>query len=299
MRRITAVPRARSSTKPQGIRNMTLRQAITNAAAEFAADPQLSEHAHRDAELLLFHTLQISRVTLIAYPNRDLSAAQQTLFQDAVNRRLHLEPIQYITGEQEFYGLRLHVTPAVLIPRPETEHLVEAVLHLLPTNEPLKLVDIGTGSGAIAMALDLSAAALAIAERNARDHNVTGRIRFLKSDLLAAIESSSKSFDAVISNPPYIPESDRPTLHPQVREYEPASALFAGETGLDIYRRLIPAALNALKPNGLLALEIGHGQQAPLSQLLADWKDVTFINDLQQIPRVALARRPNPVDSKP
>jgi release factor glutamine methyltransferase len=311
MRRITAVPRARSSTKPQGIRNMTLRQAITNAAAEFAADPQLSEHAHRDAELLLFHTLQISRVTLIAYPNRDLSAAQQTLFQDAVNRRLHLEPIQYITGEQEFYGLRLHVTPAVLIPRPETEHLVEAVLHLLPTNEPLKLVDIGTGSGAIAIvlavhlplaeitALDLSAAALAIAERNARDHNVTGRIRFLKSDLLAAIESSSKSFDAVISNPPYIPESDRPTLHPQVREYEPASALFAGETGLDIYRRLIPAALNALKPNGLLALEIGHGQQAPLSQLLADWKDVTFINDLQQIPRVALARRPNPVDSKP
>jgi len=290
---------------------MTLRQAITNAAAELAANPQLSEHAHRDAELLLLHTLQISRVTLIAYPDRDLSAAQHALYQSAINRRLQLEPIQYITGEQEFYDLSLHVTPAVLIPRPETEHLVEAVLHLLPANKPLNLIDIGTGSGAIAIALavhlplaeitafDLSSGALAIAERNARQHNVVGRIRFLQSDLLAAVESSGESFDAIVSNPPYIPESDRPTLHPQVRDHEPASALFAGETGLDIYRRLIPEARSALKPNGLLALEIGHGQQASLTQLLAGWTDITFINDLQQIPRVALARRPNPVDSKP
>ncbi|WP_353070149.1 peptide chain release factor N(5)-glutamine methyltransferase [Tunturibacter empetritectus] len=287
---------------------MTLRQAITNAAAELAANPHLSEHAHRDAELLLLHTLQISRVTLIAYPDRDLSPAQDALYQIAINRRRQLEPIQYITGEQEFYGLRLHVTPAVLIPRPETEHLVEAVLKLIPANQPVRLVDIGTGSGAIAIAIavhlplaeiiavDLSLDALAIAEQNAHDHNVADRIQFLTSDLLAAIKSHGATFDAIVSNPPYIPESDRLTLHPQVREHEPAAALFAGETGLDLYRRLIPEALSALKPTGLLALEIGHGQQQPLTHLLAGWNDLTFLNDLQQIPRVALARKPNTSD---
>jgi release factor glutamine methyltransferase len=284
---------------------MTLRQAITNAAAELAANPHLSEHAHRDAELLLLHTLQIPRVTLIAYPDRDLSADQQALYQIAISRRLQLEPIQYITGEQEFYGLRLHVSPAVLIPRPETEHLVEAVLALLPANQPLKLADIGTGSGAIAIALavhlplaqitalDLSTEALAVATSNAREHSVANRIDFFESDLLAAVDNRTETFDALVSNPPYIPESDRATLHPQVREHEPATALFAGETGLDIYRRLVPQALSALKPNGLLALEIGHGQREHLTQLLAGWNDVSFVNDLQQIPRVALARKPN------
>ena len=284
---------------------MTLRQAITNAAAELAANPHLSEHAHLDAELLLLHTLQIPRVTLIAYPDRDLSPDQHALYQIAISRRLQLEPIQYITGEQEFYGLRLHVSPAVLIPRPETEHLVEAVLALLPAKQPLKLADIGTGSGAIAIALavhlplaqitalDLSTEALAVATSNAREHNVANRIDFFESDLLAAVDNRTETFDALVSNPPYIPESDRATLHPQVREHEPATALFAGETGLDIYRRLVPQALSALKPNGLLALEIGHGQREHLTQLLAGWNDVSFVNDLQQIPRVALARKPN------
>jgi len=284
---------------------MTLRQAITNAAAELAANPHLSEHAHRDAELLLLHTLQIPRVTLIAYPDRDLSPDQHALYQIAISRRFQLEPIQYITGEQEFYGLRLHVSPAVLIPRPETEHLVEAVLALLPANQPLKLADIGTGSGAIAIALavhlplaqitalDLSTEALAVATSNAREHNVANRIDFFESDLLAAVDNRTETFDALVSNPPYIPESDRATLHPQVREHEPATALFAGETGLDIYRRLVPQAFSALKPNGLLALEIGHGQREQLTQLLAGWNDVSFVNDLQQIPRVVLARKPN------
>lgn len=284
---------------------MTLRQAITNAAAELAANPHLTEYAHRDAELLLLHTLLIPRVTLIAYPDRDLSADQLAIYQSSVSRRLQLEPIQYITGEQEFYGLRLHVSPAVLIPRPETEHLVESVLALLPNNQPLKLADIGTGSGAIAIALavhlplaqitalDLSTEALVVAASNAREHNVADRINFLESDLLAAVAHTTETFDAIVSNPPYIPESDRPTLHPQVREHEPSTALFAGETGLDIYRRLIPEALSALKPNGLLALEIGHGQRDLLTNLLAGWDDISFVNDLQQIPRVALARKPN------
>jgi release factor glutamine methyltransferase len=282
---------------------MTLRETLTAATAQLANDPHLSDNATRDAELLLLHTLEISRVSLIAHPDRELTPAQQALYEETIARRLLHEPIQYITGQQEFYGLTLHVTPAVLIPRPETEHLVEAVLKLFPPDKPLRIADIGTGSGAIAIALaahlpqatiialDISPEALTIAAANAREHNVAGRIQFLQSDLLSALDHVAETFDAIVSNPPYIPESDRSTLHPQVRDHEPAVALFAGETGLDIYRRLIPQALDTLKPNGLLALEIGHGQQADLARLLADWQKVSFINDLQQIPRVALARR--------
>ncbi len=284
---------------------MTLRQALTAAATQLAADPHLRDTATRDAELLLLHTLQIPRVTLAAYPTRELTPDQQAAYEVSISRRLHHEPIQYITGEQEFYGLTFKVTPAVLIPRPETEHLVETVLNLLPADRPLKIVDIGTGSGAIAIALaihlplaeitalDISTEALKIAEANARDHKVANRIRFLQSDLLSTLGPAAETLDAVVSNPPYIPETDRATLHPQVREHEPATALFAGESGLDIYRRLIPQAANVLKSQGLLALEIGHGQQADLEILLADWQDVVFVNDLQQIPRVAIARKAN------
>jgi release factor glutamine methyltransferase len=283
---------------------MTLRESLNAAAAQLADDEHLRASASRDAELLLLHALALPRVTLFAHPNRDVTSDQQTLYQSLIQRRRQHEPIQYITGHQEFYGLQLRVTPAVLIPRPETEHLVESVLNLLPHNQPLKIADIGTGSGAIAIALaahlphakitalDLSAEALAIASSNARKHNVAQHIRFLHSDLLSAISHEEATFDAIVSNPPYIPESDRLTLHPEVRDHEPSTALFAGETGLDIYRRLIPQALKLLKPNGLLAMEIGHGQQPALTTLLTGWQEISFIDDLQQIPRVALARPP-------
>jgi release factor glutamine methyltransferase len=283
---------------------MTLRQALTAAATQLSLDEHLRATAARDAELLLLHTLQIPRVTLVAHPDQELTPDQQTRYANNIIRRLHHEPIQYITGQQEFYGLLLNVTPAVLIPRPETEHLVEAVLQLVPANDPLKIADIGTGSGAIAIALavhlpqaeiaalDLSAEALAVATANACEQRVADRIKFLQSDLLSALDREVETFDAIVSNPPYIPESDRATLHPQVRDHEPATALFAGETGLNIYRRLIPQAYNALKPNGLLALEIGHGQQDSIASLLHAWHNISFVNDLQQIPRVALARRP-------
>jgi release factor glutamine methyltransferase len=287
---------------------MTLREALTVAAAQLASDEHLRPTASRDAELLLLHTLQIPRVTLIAHPDDELSAPQRTAYETRITRRLHHEPVQYITGQQEFYGLTLKVTPAVLIPRPETEHLVEAVLKLLPTNQPLKIADIGTGSGAIAIALaahlpqaeitalDISPEALAVATTNAREHSVADRIRFLQSDLLSALDREGETFDAIVSNPPYVAETDRATLHPQVRDYEPAAALFAGETGLDIYRRLIPQAHNVLKPTGLLALEIGHDQQNAVASLLQTWHNPSFINDLQNIPRVALAwRQANPV----
>jgi release factor glutamine methyltransferase len=283
---------------------MTLREALTVAAAQFARDEHLRPTATRDAELLLLHTLQIARTTLIAHPARELSASQHTAYEDSIARRLRHEPVQYITGQQEFYGLTLKVTPAVLIPRPETEHLVEAVLKLLPPNTPMKIADIGTGSGAIALALaahlpqaaitalDISPEALAIATTNAREHNLTNRIRFLQSDLLSAIDHEAETFDAIVSNPPYVAESDRGTLHPQVRDHEPATALFGGRTGLDIYRRLVPQAYIALKPNGLFAVEIGQNQENAVASMLKAWHNLSFINDLQEIRRVAVARKP-------
>jgi release factor glutamine methyltransferase len=292
---------------------MTTRQALAVATQHLAASPDLHPDATRDATLLLLHTLEISRAELLANPDRPLTPTQQSAFEALILRRLTNEPIQYITGEQEFYGLALRVTPAVLIPRPETEHLVEAVLAAVDSTQPLRILDIGAGSGAIAIALathlpharitatDISLAALSLARANAARHNLTPRIRFLESDLLSALAPASidsatlsptELFDAIVSNPPYVPTSDRTTLHPQVRDHEPATALFAGPDGLDIYRRLIPQAHAALKPNGLLALEIGHGQRDAIAALLADWHSLRFLDDLQQIPRIALARKP-------
>lgn len=292
---------------------MSLRQIIAAAAARLAANPDLGTDAYRDAELLLLHRLGLPRTALFLDPDRTLSDAEQAAYDRDLGRRLAGEPIQYITGEQEFYGLKLRVTPAVLIPRPETELLVQAVLQRLPRRDPqqesrnpappLRVLDVGTGSGAIAIALavqhpelqittlDISPAALAVARENAAAHQLSGRIRFLESDLLAAVAGEAP-FDAIVSNPPYVPETDRAMLHPQVRDHEPASALFAGPDGLDIYARLIPEAYAALAPGGLLALEFGHGQREALASLLRAWKDVEFLDDLQQIPRVALARRP-------
>jgi release factor glutamine methyltransferase len=281
---------------------MTLREALARATAQLDASPDLQADSSRDALVLLLHTVGMTRAEFHANPDRSLTTIEQSAYDAAIQRRLTHEPIQYITGEQEFYGLALHVTPAVLIPRPETEHLVEAVLSELDPTAPTRIVDVGTGSGAIAIALahhlpqahitavDLSPAALAVAASNAERHQLTSRIRFLESNLLEALPSG-ETFDAIVSNPPYVSTADRNTLHPQVRDYEPATALFAGPDGLEIYRRLIPQAQAALNPNGLLALEIGHDQRDEIAALLTNWNAVRFINDLQQIPRVALARK--------
>ena len=291
-------------TRDNSNTQMTLRQAQAFAARQFAAHPYLCDYAQRDAELLLLYVLHLDRVAFLAHPARTLTPREFSRYKIAIARRLLCVPIQYITGEQEFFGLRLKVTPATLIPRPETEHLVEAVLDRVPHDRPLRILDVGTGTGAIALALathlphaemtaiDLSADALEIAYENAATHGLEGRIRFFRSDLLAelAAEERTGGFDAIVSNPPYIPEGERAELHPQVRDHEPEQALFAGPSGLDIYRRLIPQANAALKPGGLLALEIGHGQREQLGALLADWRDVAFIADLQEIPRVVVAR---------
>lgn len=259
--------------------------------------------ARLDAEVLLMHVLGCSLAALLTHPERLLSAAESARYDALLRRRGAAEPIQYITGEQEFFGLAMKVTPDVLIPRPETEHLVEAALHRVNREQAIRIVDVGTGSGAIAVALahtlpnvsvtgvDLSPAALKVARGNAIRHGVSDRVQLLQSDLLAGVRG--ELFDAVVSNPPYIAESEE--LEPQVRDYEPHSALFAGPTGLEIYRRLIPEALLALKPGGCLLLEIGYQQKAALSELLNDWENVSFVEDLQGIPRVAIANRPNEI----
>lgn len=256
-----------------------------------------------DAILLLRHVLGIPHAEMYAYRERPLTALQTEAFNAQIQRRLRGVPVQYITGEQEFFGLAFHVTPDVLIPRPETEHLVEAAIARLQGVKDARIADVGTGSGAIAVALahslmtteivalDISPAALAVAAENAKDNGVAARIRFLESDLLSAI--ADEHFEAIVSNPPYVADSERESLPVEVREYEPARALFAGRTGLEVYRRLIPDSLPLLVSGGWLMMEIGQGQRDSVRALLngADWERVEFLPDLQGIPRVAVARK--------
>lgn len=263
-------------------------------------------HARRDAETLLLHLLGENRAWLLAHLDDELPEDRAVHFAELIARRFHGEPIQYITGECEFYGLPFCVTADVLIPRPETEHLVEEALALAARFVNPHIVDVGTGSGAIAVALahnlpeaqitavDISAAALEIARENAESNGVSGRIRFLQSDLLTQV--AGERFEILVANPPYVPVADRGSLSVEVREHEPTLALFAGRDGLDIYRRLIPAAFPVLEPGGFVALEIGYGQSDSIAVLLADtgFAEIEFVPDLQGIPRVACGRRPKP-----
>lgn len=273
---------------------MTVRE-LTDQAAE--------QVARRDAEVLLLHVLGRNRAWLLAHPEAEASAAEQAAFAELVSRRTAHVPLQYLTGVQEFYGLPFRVSPEVLIPRPETELLVEAVLHWA-AGRPVRVVDVGTGSGAIAVtlaahlaagsvvtAVDLSPGALAVARENAARHGLAERVRFLPSDLLAAVKG--ERFDVVVSNPPYVARADETSLEPQVRDHEPHLALFADEDGLSVYRRLIPQAAEALQPGGLLAMEFGFGQQSALTALLSTWQNVRLLPDLAGIPRVVLAQHPD------
>jgi release factor glutamine methyltransferase len=260
------------------------------------------ESARRDSELLLTHTLKKNRTWLLAHDDELLSDKLFLSYTELLARRRCGEPIQYIIGETEFYGLPFRVTRDVLIPRPETEHLVEKVIELAARFQQPRIVDVGTGSGAIAVALahklphaqitatDICSRALVVARKNAKLNEVD--LRFLEGDLLAPV--ASEKFEIVVSNPPYVPETDRATLSVEVREYEPALALFAGDDGLDVYRRLIPAAFDALAPGGFVALEIGYGLSTAMRELLsrAGFEQIEFVPDLQNIPRVACARRP-------
>jgi release factor glutamine methyltransferase len=262
------------------------------------------DRACLDAETLLLHVLGKNKAWLIAHADDELPDAHAARFHTLIARRHQGEPIQHITGQQEFFGLPFRITPDVLIPRPETEHLVEQVVRLAPLFVKLRIIDVGTGSGAIAVAvahewpsavvtaIDISQSALTSAQGNATRIGFANRIRFLQSDLLAAV--AGESFEMVVSNPPYVPASDRDSLSVEVRDHEPALALFAGEDGLDIYRRLIPQAFAALESGGYLLMEIGYGQSAAVAELLdqAGFASIEFVPDLQGIPRVACGRRP-------
>ena len=286
----------------------TIRALLAEAESLLAEGPH-PERAQRDAEALLLQVLKRkdpdkNRAWLIAHEDEPLAPDAAAVLGALVKRRRTGEPIQYITGETEFYGLNFRVNRDVLIPRPETEHLVEKAIALAAGFVRPRIVDVGAGSGAIAVALaaklpaaqmtatEISASALTVARENAKRNGVAERVRFLEGDLLAPV--AGERFDLIVSNPPYVPEGDRDTLSVEVRDYEPAQALFAGSDGLAIYRRLIPAAFGALVPGGFVVLEIGYGQQEPVGALLAGagFKEVDFTADLQGIARVATARRP-------
>lgn len=252
----------------------------------------------------MMHVLSKDRAWILAYWHDEIGPECLMPYRTVIERRRLGEPIQYITGETEFYGLGFHVTRDVLIPRPETEHLVEKVLELAEDSARLRIVDVGTGSGAIAVALahhlfdarltaiDLSMAALDVALENAAHNAVADRIRFVGGDLLTPV--AGEQFEMVVSNPPYVAESDRTLLSVEVRDFEPSMALFAGTEGLAVYRRLIPQAWAVLVPGGFVVLEVGYGQAEAVKLLLgeAGFRDTAYTNDLQGIPRVVSAQRP-------
>jgi len=268
------------------------------------------------AELLLLHALGRNRTWVYAHPEEALSDDEARRYFALLARRAAGEPTQHLTGKQEFWGLEFEVTPDVLIPRPETEHVIEVVLDRLAARElragrsqktdgaGLQIADIGTGSGCIAIALakelpaanfvatDISSAALAVAQRNAQRHGVADRIRFLESNLLDAF-LSPPSFDLIASNPPYVGRREADSLPREVREHEPASALYGGEEGYELYADLIAQSARLLKPGGLLVLELGHNSLPAVQPLLdlTHWINVGVINDLAGIPRVLAAER--------
>lgn len=276
---------------------MQLRQALASAIEGLTAHAVGSPRMN--AETLLMFVLAVDRAYLYAHPERELTADEQARYEAAIAERARQKPAQYITGHQEFWGLDLIVSPAVLIPRPETEHVVETVLELARGCERPRMVDVGTGSGCIALALakelpqaeilgvDISSAALEIARANAARLQLE-RVSFRQGDLLSGIPGASVDF--VVSNPPYVAESEPEKVQRQVREFEPKVAVFAGESGLEVYRRLIPQARQALSGGGWLVVEIGYSFEPAVREMLEGWAEVRVTPDLQGIPRVVAAR---------
>jgi release factor glutamine methyltransferase len=310
--------------------SVQLKQSLTSAIARLEAESVPSPRMN--AELLLMFVLGCDRAYLHAHPERELNAEECERYEAALAERSRGVPAQYITGHQEFWGMDLIVTPAVLIPRPETEHVIETVLEIttsdfglqtsalgvrLPasgTRSPvrpgseggmpeteLRIADVGTGSGCIALALakelpeaeihaiDISSAALEVARANAARHEMGSRIHFHEADLLAGAENASLHF--VVSNPPYVGESEVDAVQLEVRKFEPRNAVFAGPTGTEVIERLIPQVHAALKPGGWLVMEISGTIAEAVKRLLHNWKDIRIRPDLQSIPRVIQARR--------
>jgi release factor glutamine methyltransferase len=276
------------------------------------------------AELLLLHALQRDRTWIYAHPEEIISAENEAGYFALIARRAAGEPTQHLTGKQEFWGLEFEVTPDVLIPRPETEHLIEVALDRLAlrelragrpqtlSGEGLQIADVGTGSGCIAVSLakdlpgakifatDISPQALEVARRNAARHSVADRIDFVESNLLECFivsplvtRHSPLLFDVIVSNPPYVARRESATLPREVREHEPQVALYGGAEGYELYAALIAQSGQLLKPGGILVLELGHDSLPAVQPLLdpANWTNVGVTKDLAGIPRVLAAEK--------
>jgi release factor glutamine methyltransferase len=292
-----------------------LKRALASAVERLEAADVGSPRMN--AEVLLMFVLGVGRAYLYAHPEHELTAEEETRYGEILAQRAIGMPSQYITGHQEFWGLDLVVSPAVLIPRPETEHLVEAVVELARGVQHPRLVDVGTGSGCVALALacelkdaeiygvDLSEDALEIARANAARLQLEKQVRFLRSDILTVmpgkgVDPSRRScpmlfhdFDFVVSNPPYVAFSEADKVQRSVFAFEPRLAVFAGENGLDVIRPLIEQGHQALKAGGSLVLEIGYSMQEVVVNLLSPimWDKTNVVPDLQGIPRVVSARK--------
>jgi release factor glutamine methyltransferase len=286
---------------------VTLIEAINNASAKLASADV--PNARFDAELLICHALGRDRAWLLAHIRDGLDNERRRAFEQLIERRSGREPLQYITGRQEFWGLDFEVTPDVLIPRPETELIVETALqHARDQGGPLSIIDLCTGSGCIAVCLakelpsarifatDTSGKALAIARENARRHGLADRIRFFEGDLFAPLDELDLhgQVDIIVSNPPYVPSGDRPALQPEVRDFEPAEALFAGPDGTAVHRSIIGKTQEFLKQRGVLIMEMGLGQAPELIRMIEKteaYDAPVVLKDLAGIERVVVAKK--------
>lgn len=294
-------------------RQMSSTENITIARATFDAAARLREsgitEARREAGSLLAHILGCDRTFLITHADKSLTSNQLTAFYEMVARRARRVPLQYITGHQEFYGLEFEVTPAVLIPRPETELVVDVALEQLKNVAVPCVCDVGTGSGCISIALlhlrpdaravasDISPQALAVAKLNAAHHKVANRFQLIAADGLTAFRGNDHHhhhrFAVIVSNPPYIPLADVAELQPEVRDYEPRAALTPGADGLQLVRRLLESAAELLIANGCLIFEIGFDQATNVREMIDGrvWTLLDIHRDLQGIPRTVALRR--------
>ena len=250
------------------------------------------------AEVLLAHALRRERIYLYAHPEQELNQVEWLHYGRYLHERLQGKPTQYITKHQEFYGREFMVSSDVLIPRPETEHVVETAIRIAKSlARPARILDVGTGSGAIAATLqlelgaeawasDYSHAAAKMAFENAK--RLGAKVNVVVCDLMEAI--APHSVDLIVSNPPYVPATQKEGLQREVRDWEPHLALFAGDTGFEMYDRIVAGAPRVLRPGGWIALELGFGANEHVAALLSNWKDLRIEPDLAGIPRVAAAR---------